>query len=74
MIKIFPDGDESFDYFGFNFKNGVLDKACFFLYNIVREIFCFAWHILIDHAFFGKRQFSALKSLKPDPAAAARLP
>lgn len=74
LFDILSGGDESFDYFGFNFKIGRLDKTRLFLYNIVREIFDFAWHISFDHAFFGKRQFSALKPLKPEPAAAVRLP
>lgn len=36
FVDILSDRYESFDYFGFTFKNGRLDKDCFFLYNIVR--------------------------------------
>ena len=43
---------ESFDYFGVSFNRGVIDKVCFFQYNMVREIAISAWPGLTpDHAF-----------------------
>ena len=35
-------GQESFDYFGGSFERGVIDKPCFFQYNIVEQIFAFS--------------------------------
>lgn len=47
---------ESFDYFGVSFNRGVIDKVCFFQYNIVREIaiFCVACLVTDRPHFFGK--------------------
>ena len=74
FIEISWGESESFDYFGCTFEKGIIDKLCFFQYNMVREIavFCVACPGRSDHAFFRKRQFSALNTLKP--AAAQRLP
>ena len=47
---------ESFDYFGVSFNRGVIDKVCFFQYNIVREIaiFCVACLVTDRPHFVGK--------------------
>ena len=56
FIEIPQWGYESFDYFGVSFNRGVIDKVCFFQYNIVREIaiFCVACLVTDRPHFFGK--------------------
>ena len=56
FIEIPQWGYESFDYFGVRFNRGVIDKVCFFQYNIVREIaiFCVACLVTDRPHFFGK--------------------
>lgn len=55
-IEIYWGESESFDYFGGAFEKGIIDKLCFFQYNMVREIavFCVACLQAIRPRFFSK--------------------